>query len=89
MRINISIDNDSLKKINDFCETQGYKRSTVFLKGSLMFIDRNILRDEKGNLWIGVTPIKTNSQAVKVIKKKFSNVCEHGSMKGLCKKGCK
>ena len=38
MIISVSIPNEELKKIDEFCETKGYKRSMVFLKGSKLFM---------------------------------------------------
>lgn len=32
--------------------------------------------------------IKTPKEAKKVVAEKFSGLCEHGALKGLCKKGC-
>lgn len=35
-----------------------------------------------------VKPLKTVSEVKKVVQDKFTGLCPHGSMKGLCKKGC-
>lgn len=97
MRINISIPDNELVKIDEFCETQGYSRSKVFLKGAELFMG-----SERGELhkvvYDKVAPAPAVEKFIdkevdrvleKVQKEKEVKACKHGRMIGLCEYGCK
>lgn len=87
MRINIYVPDYQLRDIDEYCENNGMKRSTFLIRSALEKIENNdgfkYKKVEKK-----INAIKTQQEAREVIESKFTGLCPHGSMKGLCKKGC-
>jgi hypothetical protein len=85
MRINISLDDSLLSKVDQYCGENNYNRSELIaevLRHRIMGVDiKNISTVPKEN--------KTSTSLPKIEGvTKGVKLCEHGSMVGLCKFGC-
>jgi hypothetical protein len=85
MKLTIYISDKVVEKVNNFCETNGFKKSVVFVRGAEKFMD-SFYSGEVGDPYqvkaINIPKIK------KIQESKSLDVCKHGQMKGLCKYGC-
>lgn len=90
MRVNIWILEHQLKKIDDYCDEHDIPRSKLLIKATLNSIDsveKKVNNEDKG-VYTQLTPKGKPTLTIKDLKKATSNICKHGSMKGLCKYGC-
>jgi hypothetical protein len=75
MRINIWIPDETLKLIDESCRQKGLSRSEYLVGCAIP----TVAYTEKKEVPFGAN-VKLHQ---------IENVCKHGSMKGVCKYGCK
>ena len=98
MRINIIIPDEDLRTLDDYCDRNGYKRSSFLVLAARRLMEQEIADPRLKRVQEVPKPVqeKIDSEVNRVlheVKKKQevkgSEVCKHGRMKGLCEYGCK
>jgi hypothetical protein len=91
--MDIYIRKEDLEELNKYALSSGMSKSGILVAGFKNLIGRKFTSKDTANygnvaptqVW---KPIKTVKGAQKVMNTKVSDICKHGSMKGLCKFGC-
>lgn len=95
-RVNIYMSDDELRRIDEFCETQGFSRSKLFLKGVALFMGSEI-RPLHKVVYNKVAPTPAVGKFIdkevdkvlgKVQEEKAVKTCKHGRKIGLCEYRC-